>query len=473
MDLRVVKYVESIRQKDGFYYDPNNDDSMFIQTYQALKILNNEEVSIPNKESIQQKVISILSSNNTNISYDNVDNYIIYIRILNETGTPNELLQDKILSRLRTVKKELELSIPNERNVFNYTNMLVELDEISKLLNENINREVFSKIDLRILEILEKSSGYYMLYELTRIAITNDINFDVSTLVNMPKLTNDIIYLQQRKGGNSMSLNILIVEDNNVLRNTFALYIKNISDVNKVLTANNSDEMFEALNNNDINALIIDIDLGKDSLDGVTAYALCRECGYNIPAIIITGSKVEAHQAFDIGVVDFLSKASLGDLKRLNKAIHKLKLFREWNLFHENKGIIVPINGDLNLTVYPSEIKYITSLNGIVYVHTTRREDGFLTHLKLNFYQDILESVGFIVPHRSFVVNSAFIKEKHNDHLKMLNGELIPISSHRQDYVDKHLLKTGGFTLKSNDSSMLSKFISMTKGLLFADKGGI
>lgn len=271
-----------------------------------------------------------------------------------------------------------------------------------------------------------------------------------------------------------MELNLLVVEDLKVLRDTVSKFAEQMPNVHKVYTAENSDEMFLKLNENkDINGLILDIDLGVNSLDGMTAYGLCKEFGFDLPAIIITGNKVEAEQTHGMGIVDVISKSNLHDFKRIKEAINNLFLHREWNLYKKNKGVIVPVNGEKNLTVFPSEIIYIDSSKGEVYVHTTRKEKGYFTYLKLNFYQDILGDMGFISPHRSFIVNTAFIKEKFDDYLEMIDGEKIPISSNKHDFVENYLLVNDGFSIKHPKSTMLSKFITFSKGMLLADEGGI
>jgi|GEM_PF-3083733 len=265
-------------------------------------------------------------------------------------------------------------------------------------------------------------------------------------------------------------MHILIVEDNKVIRDTISKYVAQIPLVKTVTTATNSDEMFSILaQKNEINALILDIDLGDDSLDGITSYSLCKEYGYDLPAIIVTGNRVESTQTHSLGIVDVINKAHLYEIKKLKAAIEKLKLHSDWKMFKENQGICLPIQGEENLFVYPSEVLYIDSLNGDVYVHTTRREEPYPTQLKLNYYQDVLRGLNFFSPHRSFVVNSKFVRTVDGDVLELTNGDKILVSSARSELIQAKLSDTKPYSV-TQKRTLLSSFIIFTKDILNKEK---
>lgn len=176
IEPRVLKYMDTIKQENGLFFDPNNKDSIYIQTYQALKILNNGN-GFTNDKLIEKEILKKLSTA-TMTTTDFLDNSIIYVKILNVLKTSKESLQPDTLLSLQKIKKELEYSITNEKELYNYTNTLVVLDEISVITGEKINPSAFVNLHSKIVEILELSSGYYLLYELTRLSSKYEIKID-------------------------------------------------------------------------------------------------------------------------------------------------------------------------------------------------------------------------------------------------------------------------------------------------------
>lgn len=233
-----------------------------------------------------------------------------------------------------------------------------------------------------------------------------------------------------------MKLDILIVEDQFEIRKLLSTYVHCLPFVNSVYTAKNADEMFIKLSEEEsINALILDLDLGIDSIDGITAYNLCREYGYDLPAIVVTGEKLLAAHSYTIGITDVVTKAI--DFKRLKVALEKLKNYYLYKRFIDNDGACIPICGERSHVTFPTEIEYIASVKGKVSVYTTEREDPYPTELRLNVYAALLDKHNFIYIHRSFLVNVSYAQEVKDNELVMLNGHMLPISEDRIHFVKK------------------------------------
>ncbi|MGG1659465.1 LytR/AlgR family response regulator transcription factor [Brevibacillus sp. NRS-1366] len=231
-----------------------------------------------------------------------------------------------------------------------------------------------------------------------------------------------------------MELNILIVEDQFEIRKLLATYVRHLPFVKTVYTAKNSDEMFTKLSEEEsINALILDLDLGKESLDGLTAYNLCREFGYDLPAIVVTGEKLLAAHSYTIGITDVVTKAI--DFKRFKMALEKLKSYYQYKRFIDNDGSCIPICGTESHVTFPSEIMYVSSEKGKVSVHTTERKKPYATDLRLNVYASLLEGYNFIYVHRSFLVNLDKVQDVRENEIIMMNGDVLPISEDKIGYV--------------------------------------
>lgn len=248
-----------------------------------------------------------------------------------------------------------------------------------------------------------------------------------------------------------MELNVLVVEDSSYYRNKFVKYLSSLPFVSKVLEAKDSDEMFSIVSSekNHINALLLDVDLGEESLNGMDAYALIKDQGVDIPAILVTGNSVEACHSYTIGIVDVVSKSMLMDFSRLRSAIEKMYNYFEYKTFIENGKICVPICGELNATVYPSEIKFIESVNRDVMLFLANGK-SFHSTLGVTFYHDLLEEYGFVRSHRSYLVNQKYIESFNNEELGLGNNVVIPISKDRLLYVKQALTpsRKGLFGLK-------------------------
>lgn len=243
-----------------------------------------------------------------------------------------------------------------------------------------------------------------------------------------------------------MEVNVLIVEDHPNQRKTLIKYLRKIDKVKGIYEASNATEMFLLLEaHKDINALILDIDLGPDSDNGLEAYSSLKE-EYDIPAILLTGSQFDASLSYILGVIDVISKSLIFNFDRLTNAINKLCNYYRFKKFVDSDGTCVPICGDKNSVLFPQDISYIESLNGSVYVYTDY--DIHPTTLRLNFYEDILVEHNFCLVHRSFLVNLNKVESCSNNSIYIRNTT-IPIS---KDKIQRKVKK-------KNILGMITQFI--------------
>jgi DNA-binding LytR/AlgR family response regulator len=261
-----------------------------------------------------------------------------------------------------------------------------------------------------------------------------------------------------------VDLNILIVEDMFEIRKILAGYVYHLPFVKSVQTAKNAEEMFIKLSEDDsINALILDLNLGADSLDGITAYNLCREYGYDIPAIIVTGETLHAAQSYTIGIADVVTKAI--DFKRFKLALERLKNYYQYKRFIDNGGACIPICGNKSLVVYPSEIIYVSSEKGKVNVYTSLQEKPYPTNLRLNVYASLLEEHNFIYIHRSFIVNLKEVVTIEGNDLVVSNGDRLPISEDKMQYTIKMVNNFSVLEERKKKRGFLGELVNFVKNI--------
>lgn len=139
-----------------------------------------------------------------------------------------------------------------------------------------------------------------------------------------------------------MEMNILIIDDEELIRNVVREYCLN--EGYKVYEASNGIEGLNALENNDIDIIVLDIMMPK--MDGYTFFSKMKE-KYNIPTIVLSARSEEYDKlfGFSIGIDDYLTKPfSPKELIARIKAILKRTKVSDEEIF-TYKGIKVDFKG--------------------------------------------------------------------------------------------------------------------------------
>ncbi|GIO09700.1 hypothetical protein J31TS6_57280 [Brevibacillus reuszeri] len=242
---------------------------------------------------------------------------------------------------------------------------------------------------------------------------------------------------------------ILIVDDFEGHRITAKKFLQRLSFVKSISTARDSSEMIDVvMSNPKINMLIIDFDLGEDSLNGLQAYTLIKEAGYDIPAILVTGNDVDAFDSFNIGVVDVISKKFFYDFKRLNQAIRKLNNYFYVQELCDNDLIYVPVYDGKIRQLLPSQVIYMEPTSAKTAVYTTIQDDPFISEFSMVSYEQFLENSKIEKMSRFLLVNVDHVQafDAQTATITMSNGVKHSISDSNKKYVSKLLAsrKSGG-----------------------------
>ena len=139
-----------------------------------------------------------------------------------------------------------------------------------------------------------------------------------------------------------MEMNVLIIDDEELIRNVVREYCLN--EGYKVYEASNGIEGLNALENNDIDIIVLDIMMPK--MDGYTFFSKMKE-KYSIPTIVLSARSEEYDKlfGFSIGIDDYLTKPfSPKELIARIKAILKRTKVSDEEIF-TYKGIKVDFKG--------------------------------------------------------------------------------------------------------------------------------
>lgn len=234
--------------------------------------------------------------------------------------------------------------------------------------------------------------------------------------------------------------NVLIVDDFSGHLITTKKFLERLPFVNSIQTAKDSAEMIDAvMSDPEINALIIDYDLGENSLNGLQAYTLLQEAGYDIPAILVTGNDVDAFESYRIGIVDVVAKKFFYDFKRLNQAIHKLN---NYFLLQDQCDIMLVPAYDGKIRQFRSaDILFIEASSAKTLIYSATRPEPFYSDLTLASYEEYLADTSFEKLSRFVFVNVDHIAsfDEKDGMITLTNEMKLPVSNSNRKYISKLL----------------------------------
>ena len=150
----------------------------------------------------------------------------------------------------------------------------------------------------------------------------NDINFIENNYQNLVDTVNKIMNLLDKYFNDDSKKVILIADDSNIILNFLE---KSIHNEFSILKAKNGNEAIEIIKNNNLYAILLDLNM--PSLNGFEVLEYLKEQNLmdKIPVIIITGDDSEEaiKKSFNYGVLDVLNKPFTEDnIKRILTSIN-------------------------------------------------------------------------------------------------------------------------------------------------------
>ncbi|WP_353095084.1 LytTR family transcriptional regulator DNA-binding domain-containing protein [Tissierella praeacuta] len=216
-------------------------------------------------------------------------------------------------------------------------------------------------------------------------------------------------------------LRCLVVDDEDYARKGLISLLRDFDEVEIVGEASNG---YEAINENfRLKPDLIFLDIRMPKISGLeVADIIMKDKGRTV--IVFTTAYDEfAIKAFEVNAVDYLlkpiSKSRLGQTIERVIELRKgesqgyiesiAKIIRELHKDEEYKLTKIYVNEkDKIIVLNPSDIVYITSLEGYVYIITTK--GNFKSRLTLNNLEEQLKYPNFFRGHRSYLVNLNFIE---------------------------------------------------------------
>lgn len=213
--------------------------------------------------------------------------------------------------------------------------------------------------------------------------------------------------------------NILIVEDDFLNRR---LVKKALSENGyNVLEAKNANETLNVLENNQVDFIILDINLGKDEVNGISIGRTITD-KYSIPFIYLT-----AYENTEI-----ISEAIMTQpYSYLTKPFKNVDLIttielaaRKSSLTDNDKKITVK-DGDYNVQIVISDINYIESKGNYLLFHTD--DKTYTSRCTIKNIIEVLPESDFARVHRAYIVNKRKI-ERFTSKTILIKNCQIPVS---------------------------------------------
>jgi DNA-binding LytR/AlgR family response regulator len=165
---------------------------------------------------------------------------------------------------------------------------------------------------------------------------------------------------------------------------------------------------------------ILLLDVQMPVLSGIDVAKLIPK---EISIIFITGHSQFAYQAYENDVVDYLLKPVTFERfsRSIEKVIASMKTIKSSNhsfIIHGKRGQVIQLK--------TNEILFIEALDHVMHITSTNGTYKYKTTIKEVLSK--LDQDKFLKTHRSFIVNTSFIKAIENNFLIMSNEAKIPIS---------------------------------------------
>lgn len=220
-------------------------------------------------------------------------------------------------------------------------------------------------------------------------------------------------------------MNVLIVEDVTLVAERIEYLVRAFlrERVGRVSVSYGLEDALCRLNEDVVDLLLLDLNLnGKDGFE-LLKHAAAR----SFKTIVITANRTEAARAFDLGILDFVTKPITEE--RFNLALGRV----ESSLAAKDrpvKHLAIKARGRVDL-IEISEINFIKAAKNHSEIFL-KSKASHLHDKNLNELQKLLPSC-FIRIHRSFVTSSANIRRLVNHgagryDVELKNGVSIPIN---------------------------------------------
>lgn len=228
-------------------------------------------------------------------------------------------------------------------------------------------------------------------------------------------------------------MNCLIIDDNKIARTTMKQLAAQVPDLMVAGECQDATEAFKMMLAAPVDLLLLDIEM-----PGMSGIELAKTLGANRPLIIFTTSKKEyAAEAFDLNVVDYITKPiyPVRFLQAIEKAKEilqsrkqEVKLVEDEVIFVRDSNVVRRIN--------VNDILFAEAMGDYVKLYLQQRY--YAIHSTLKAVEEKLPPGKFLRVHRSYIVQLSKIDTLQKAVI-VINGKSIPVADTYRSVLNKRM----------------------------------
>ncbi|BBF42219.1 two-component response regulator [Lachnospiraceae bacterium KM106-2] len=185
----------------------------------------------------------------------------------------------------------------------------------------------------------------------------------------------------------------------------------------RVVTYQSGEEFLFQFEEEMIDILLLDIEM--PGINGMELAKRLRAKRVDVQIIFETGNSEYVFDGYAVEAISYL-------IKPINKIKLSSCLEQAWNRCNRSEPSMLIEDNEGIRKVYLKEISYIESVGHDTYIHIKKEE--YRNKKGIREVSKEVESMGFIMPHRSYLVNLPKVEQITKKELLLDGGERIPIA---------------------------------------------
>ena len=167
----------------------------------------------------------------------------------------------------------------------------------------------------------------------------------------------------------------------------------------------------------DADTIILDVELKE--MNGMEIAKSIRKIDKDVPLFFATGYEKYVFEGYEVGAISYIMKPI--DKEKLFETLDKAKDMRG-----KNRPCLLVEQGDESKRVYVSDIAYIESDGHYCRIRT--REGEISVREKISRLWEQVKGQSFIMCHRSYLVNMAYVSRITKKEVVLDDGSEIPLA---------------------------------------------
>lgn len=233
------------------------------------------------------------------------------------------------------------------------------------------------------------------------------------------------------------TLKILLCDDDvqilNILKQAVSSIFHSHQVETSITTASTKMDCINALNNNNYQLLLMDIDM--PGCDGIDLVSEIQAIHPTITVIFVSSREDRVFDSFKVHPFGFVRKSNFTE-----DFTHLVSSYLEKQETTPSKDLIIIKNGALNISVPNSDLLYIEGKNKYQILHLNNGKQ-IQVRSTLDTLEKELVDFGYLRIHKGFLVNISYIQVIGDTNVLLTNKESLPLSRKKANEILKEYMR--------------------------------